>query len=175
MDSQRYGLFRPVCSWVLIILLCDASRLVSWPLVRADEPTPSVKSNDEIESLIEHLSDPAFATREAASKRLLEIGAPTLERLRQAQKHPSLEVQERAKRICEEIDKVVFESVAKNCAGLASEQQADSRRLLGSSAVRRLRSVRCTGWLGVAHFAGATLRLPSLEVSPQSAPRCFLK
>lgn len=136
MDSQRYGLFRPVCSWVLFILVCYASSLVSRPHVRADEPNPSVKSNDEVESLIEQLSDPAFAAREAASKRLLEIGAPTLERLRQAQKHASLEVQERAKRICEEIDKVVFESVAKKFI-LA----ADGTQSFGLPAWKAFRSI----------------------------------
>ena len=118
MYSQRYGSFRSGCSWILIVLACYAPNFVRSQLAIAEEPTSTLSIHEEgipggVERLIEHLNSPAFATREAASKRLLEIGAPALEMLGQAKKHPAIEVRERAVRICEEIDKSIFENVTK--------------------------------------------------------------
>ena len=130
MHSPRYGSFRSFrlrCSWLLLVLACYAPSVVKWQHASAAEPNtaepntaePSagpddaLSVNDEVETLIDQLSSPAFATREAASKRLLEIGAPTLEMLRKAKQHTAIEVRERANRICEEIDKVIFESITK--------------------------------------------------------------
>jgi hypothetical protein len=95
------------------MLVCYAPSVVKWQHASADEPTNAVSMDDEVRTLIDQLSSPAFATREAASKRLLEIGSPTLELLRKAKQHPAIEVRERANRICEEIDKVVFENITK--------------------------------------------------------------
>jgi len=116
MDSQHCGLFRPRWSWGLVALACLHSPTVdTWrSLTTAAEPTAMVQLAGEIEMLIEQFSSPSFAVREAASKRLLEIGAPALELLRKVETHPSLEVRERAGQICNEIDKLVFEGITKN-------------------------------------------------------------
>lgn len=123
MQSQRYGSFRlRYCkilgSWILVALVCYSPSVVKSRMAIADEPS-SVTSNQvasnqaEIETLIENLGSPTFAVREAASKQLLEIGAPTLDLLSRAKQHPSVEVSERATRICKEIDKGIFENVTK--------------------------------------------------------------
>ncbi len=113
MDSPRSGLFRPRCSWVLIVLICYSPSVVRQQHAFADEPTDTGSISYEVEALIEQLSSSTFATREMASKRLLEIGAPSLELLRKARQHTELEVRERSNRICEQIDSVLFEKITK--------------------------------------------------------------
>lgn len=120
MDSQQNGLFRPHWSWVVAVLACCPCMSIAFrgPWVLADEPSANTQSKtgadaEEVEALIERLSSTAFAARETASTRLLEIGEPALELLHKLELHPSLEVRERAKRICEEIERRVFDSVTK--------------------------------------------------------------
>ena len=113
MYSQWYGSIRSCCSWILLVLVCCAPNAVRTRIAVADEPATATNSQEELAALIEDLSSPTFATREAASKRLREAGAPALEILRRAKQNPSIEVQERASRIAEEIDKSLFENVTK--------------------------------------------------------------
>ncbi len=124
MHSPRYGLFRSNCWWVLLLLVCYAPAN-KWRIAGADEPaTISTNVSDEVDLLVNQLGDAAFATREAASKRLQEIGAPAVDTLQKAKKHPNIEVRERASRICDEIERHIFESVTKQFILAADGQQS---------------------------------------------------
>lgn len=113
MYSQWFGSIRSRSCWILLVLVCYAPNVSRTRLAIADEPANAGDVQQDLQTLIENLNSPAFATREAASKRLLEIGAPALDTLRRAKQNSSFEVRERASRICEEIDKSIFENVTK--------------------------------------------------------------
>ncbi len=145
MQSQWYASIRSHCSWILIILVCYAPNVARSQLAVADEPAATQSIDEEVESLIEQLSSPSFSNRETASKRLLEIGAPALELVRQAKQLQSIEVQERANRICEEIDKGIFENVTKKFILSADQSQSFGlpawdlfRSITGSSRTSKL-------------------------------------
>lgn len=113
MYSPRFGSIRSRCSSILIVLAFCLPLVLKSQLANADDPSKAPVVEDEVDTLIEQLSSSAFATREAASKRLLEIGAPTLEKLGKAKQHSAIEVRERAARISQEIDKGIFENITK--------------------------------------------------------------
>jgi len=113
MDFKVLRTVRPRWLKLSIAILCSFLCIANHQHASSDEPTAANKATDEIASLVERLGDPLFATREEANRKLLEIGAPAIPLLRAAERHSFLEVRERAGRIREEIDKVVFENVIK--------------------------------------------------------------
>jgi hypothetical protein len=72
--------------------------------------------SDRVAALIKQLGDGAFATREAASKELVDIGAPALAALRKAATSSAdLEIRRRAERI--------IQTIATRAAAAAVERQ----------------------------------------------------
>ncbi len=102
-------------------------------------------SNSEVVQLVKQLHDPAFAIREGASLRLLEIGEAGLVALRNAEADPSIEVRERVGRIRAEVDRLVFEQRAKGFLISGNPQEdfglpgwSQFRQLVGSSRSSKL-------------------------------------
>ena len=97
----------------VFLLVCFFS---TCPALAQDERTPpeAKKANvDEkvVRALIDQLGDEGFDVREAAHKRLLDVGEPALELLKKAAKdHADLEVRERLGQLIQSItETIIFE------------------------------------------------------------------
>jgi HEAT repeat protein len=66
--------------------------------------TPNADDRDKIRALLENLASGDFATREAASKELFDLGRRALPQLRQATSNKDIEVARRAKSLVERIE-----------------------------------------------------------------------
>src|SRR4029077_11245778 len=94
---------RPRTAGIGIVVLCQLVWVSpSWSWVSADDSTPAPQAKKEaadgkaIRALIQQLGDDSFEKREAADKRLAEIGEPALEHLEKVMKAGDLEVRARA-------------------------------------------------------------------------------
>jgi WD40 repeat protein len=96
-----------------------------------------------IARLIEQLGDDEFATREAATKRLKEIGEPALDALDRAAASDDLEVRRRAEEIVAEIEKKLYEDHVSLTGHTDAVWNvcisADGKRVLTSSSDKSLR------------------------------------
>ncbi|HEV3024168.1 MAG TPA: transglutaminase family protein, partial [Pirellulales bacterium] len=97
--------------------------LLPFVAAMADEPTIDVDQSEEIEQLIAKFDDDQFRVREAASRRLLEIGPPSLPALLRRREGASYEVRLRVARIAERISQ---ELLSVDFARLAA-QPADAK------------------------------------------------
>lgn len=120
---------------ILTVMLCHGMLFTACH-APADEPKDSKPDEARIALLVEQLGASGFAEREEANRLLLEIGADTLPALRAAERHTSVEVRERARRIRVEIDKAVFEQVTKRFILEPDSQQ--SFGLPGWNAFRKI-------------------------------------
>ena len=100
----------------LILLLTLGVALAGPPAPEAAEPALSPA---EVDQLVHRLGSPDYADREAATRALLDLGAPALDALRRAARHPDEEVRTRASRLVRQI-----------------EQRAASARLLAPQRIR---------------------------------------
>lgn len=101
------------------------------PLVASETEQESQQA--EIAKFIEQLSDKAFDKREAATKRLTEIGRPAIPALHRAAQGASLETRLRAMRVLEKIDPAM-----RNFAALSSLDLRMRTAALGSLAGYRI-------------------------------------
>lgn len=84
-----------------LLLLACLLGLAALGLAPADTP-----SADQIKKLIEQLGDDSYAVRQKASETLYKLGAPALDALQAATKHPDAEVRRRASELYSRIEKV---------------------------------------------------------------------
>jgi hypothetical protein len=85
------------CASAVVLSFC-LTRSTSWA---ADDqlPTPAGQPTSEIQSLIGQLGDESYATREAATEKLLAFGLPTLPWVEAGAKHPDREIRYRCERL----------------------------------------------------------------------------
>jgi len=127
-------------SWIVrrITLL-----LVVLPLVAVNAVAPPRHGASEGTRLIEHLGSEKFAEREAASKRLAEIGEPALDALHKALRSDDLEIRCRARRIVAAVENRLYGPELR-LTGHTGEVRsvcvsADCKRLLTSNWDKTLR------------------------------------
>jgi len=87
----------------LVVVLCGF--LMAGALLAQDEGKSDETLSKEVKRLIKELGAEEFATRESAMKRLIEIGKPAVEALKEALKSDDPEVVWRARKALEEIGK----------------------------------------------------------------------
>ena len=85
----------------LVVVLCGF--LLTGVLLAQDERKGDESFSEEVRRLIKELGAEEFATRESAMKRLIEIGKPAVEALKEALKSDDPEVVWRARKALEEI------------------------------------------------------------------------
>jgi regulator of sirC expression with transglutaminase-like and TPR domain len=78
--------------------------------------TDEVTTDEEIAKLIELLGSDSFPEREAAAKRLAQIGRPARSRLKAAKENPSVEIRSRAARLLRNLDVVPLETAFEELA-----------------------------------------------------------
>jgi regulator of sirC expression with transglutaminase-like and TPR domain len=107
----------------LVPFLCVALPGIGAAL--AAEPTPPAESAECIEQAIVALDDDRFRVREAAERRLLEIGAPALPALRQYRVGASHEVRFRVMRIAERIAQAMLSADFERLAAYDDDAKID--------------------------------------------------
>src|SRR4051812_3722036 len=93
-----------------LLTRCFAGLLLVLPYVPAVADDPDDK---EIARLVKQLGDDDFDTREAATKRLQEIGKPAVGALVRAMKSNDLEVRRRAEAVLTEIGKPAVDALVR--------------------------------------------------------------
>jgi hypothetical protein len=83
--------------------LCLAILIVAAPARAADAGPGKQTVAEEVQQLVKQLGDDSFRVREAAAKRLAEIGRPAVVALREALRSQDVEVRRRAQRVLESI------------------------------------------------------------------------
>lgn len=85
----------------LFLTLSFAVSLVSTAFAAGDDdlPAPDAKAAGEITSLIKQLGDESFATREAATDKLLTYGLPALKLVEEGARDPDREIRYRCERV----------------------------------------------------------------------------
>ena len=89
-----------VSNWRRIFTLFLAACLLSIPLLAADKEPAA----EDIDRLIRQLGSDKFSDREAASKRLTDIGEPALDQLRKAADATDVEVRRRVRDLLKVIE-----------------------------------------------------------------------
>src|SRR5262245_56937032 len=79
------------------------------PSAPAGIGAPSRLDEAETAALINRLGDASFDSREAAARRLKEIGLPALAALREASSHRNLEVRYRVRRLLVDVEQLDHE------------------------------------------------------------------
>jgi hypothetical protein len=91
------------CPAVLCVIFAGlgaaALLTAAWPARAADKAPNQEALTDEARKLVGQLGDDSFSVREAASKRLMEIGRPAVPALREGLKNDDPEIRLRARRI----------------------------------------------------------------------------
>lgn len=110
-------------------VVCLALCLGGGLLLRAEEP---VTERQEVQRLIEELDDDSYSVREAATKKLIEIGRPAVAALGGAAEESSLEVTDRAVQVLSEIyrsdDEVTLDAVEDVLEKLAESKRPSTAR-----------------------------------------------
>jgi tetratricopeptide (TPR) repeat protein len=100
---MKGGAVTRVAGWIALYLaaaaVCAPWGPPLWADAPASRPATSPATAEQIDRLIEQLGDADYHVREAATRRLWEIGAPAAAALRRAAAGDDLEVVERARRV----------------------------------------------------------------------------